>query len=102
MEDRIKRADDILAEGNRKLEEFVAKAEEHCSRDRVTIYPNDTQETIAQDYQETRFDLERAESALGTSLEEVLDQLEKAKANVTKPRGIRIFEFCIKKIKCRS
>ena len=68
LEDRIKRADDILAEGNRKLEEFVAKAEEHCSRDRVTIYPNDTQETIAQDYQETRFDLERAESALGTSL----------------------------------
>lgn len=87
LEDRIKRADDILAEGNRKLEEFVAKAEEHCSRDRVTIYPNDTQETIAQDYQETRFDLERAESALGTSLEEVLDQLEKAKAKCDKAEG---------------
>ena len=87
MEDRIKRADDILAKGNRKLEEFVAKAEEHCSRDRVTIYPNDTQETIAQDYQETRFDLERAESALGTSLEEVLDQLEKAKAKCDKAEG---------------
>ncbi|KAF6070652.1 AAA domain family protein [Candida albicans] len=84
---QIKRADDILAEGNRKLEEFVAKAEEHCSRDRVTIYPNDTQETIAQDYQETRFDLERAESALGTSLEEVLDQLEKAKAKCDKAEG---------------
>lgn len=88
MKEQIKAAEAVCKDGHEKLASAITAAEEYCSRDEVTISPQDTLESITRDFQETSHELEKAEQEIGSSLEEVLVQVEKAKQESDKAEEV--------------
>ncbi|KAI5903152.1 Structural maintenance of chromosomes protein 6 [Candida parapsilosis] len=60
------------------LEEQIKFAQSHSRRDEVTITEDDTQESIAEAFAEIQREIKDAEQVLGSTLEEVLKELEAA------------------------
>ncbi|RCK65465.1 Structural maintenance of chromosomes protein 6 [Candida viswanathii] len=79
LKKEIKEAQATYQEGEQKLAEHTAQAEEYCARDEVVISAEDTVASITEDFKMTSKQLEEAESDIGSSLEQVLAQLERAK-----------------------
>ncbi|KAI5970780.1 smc6 [Candida margitis] len=74
----IERWKGVIEQGKAKLEEQLETAQSLCNREEVTINEEDTQESIALEYADVQQEIKEAEQALGSTLEEVLKELEVA------------------------
>lgn len=67
-----------IERGKARLEEQLQMAQNSCSRDEITITEEDTQESIADEYAQIQREIKDAEQVLGSTLEDVLKELEVA------------------------
>ncbi|EGW29924.1 uncharacterized protein SPAPADRAFT_68778 [Spathaspora passalidarum NRRL Y-27907] len=74
----IQATEEKISQGKQKLEELIKQAEEKCAREEVVFSPDDTHDSIANEYKSINDQIKQVEKAMGKTFDQVQQELEEA------------------------